>query len=142
MAKKCKPFEIYKSMCDVFGEAYFNNKNNVYKWTKHEPEWTGEFMEWKHTDSQIKKNFRSHQPVKNIISVLGHKKTYDYWFPWKDAAVTVLSIANNLGKIYLIYCDSVGWGIRIHWLHHFSRVRRPQLVSCCYIINVRIYLCK
>ena len=30
LAKKCKPCEIYRRMCDVYGEACFSKKN-VYK---------------------------------------------------------------------------------------------------------------
>ena len=33
VAEKCKPCEIYRRMCDVFGDACFS-KNNVYKWAK------------------------------------------------------------------------------------------------------------
>ena len=34
LAEKCKPCEIYRRMCDVYGEAYFS-KDNVFKWAKH-----------------------------------------------------------------------------------------------------------
>ena len=26
VAEKCKPYEIYRRMCDVYGEAYFRKK--------------------------------------------------------------------------------------------------------------------
>ena len=31
MAEKCKPYEIYKRMCDVYREACFSKKKNVQK---------------------------------------------------------------------------------------------------------------
>ena len=34
MAEKCKPCEINRKMCDVYGEACFN-QNNVYKKAKY-----------------------------------------------------------------------------------------------------------
>ena len=34
VAEKCKPYEIYKRICDVYGEACFN-QINVYQWIKH-----------------------------------------------------------------------------------------------------------
>ena len=33
VAEKCKPCEIYRKMCNVHGEACFNEKD-VYKWAK------------------------------------------------------------------------------------------------------------
>ena len=33
VSEKCKPREIYRRMCDVYGEAYFSQKY-VYQWTK------------------------------------------------------------------------------------------------------------
>ena len=34
VAEKCKPYEIYKRIYDVYGEACFN-QINVYQWIKH-----------------------------------------------------------------------------------------------------------
>ena len=31
VAEKCKLYEIYRRMCDVYANAYFS-QNNVYKW--------------------------------------------------------------------------------------------------------------
>ena len=35
VVKKCKPRGIYRRMCDMYGEAYFSQKN-VYKWVQHQ----------------------------------------------------------------------------------------------------------
>ena len=32
--EKCKSCEIYRRMCDAYGEEYFRNEN-VYKWVKY-----------------------------------------------------------------------------------------------------------
>ena len=34
LAEKCKQYELYRRMCDVYGEACFRKKY-VYKWAKH-----------------------------------------------------------------------------------------------------------
>ncbi len=34
LAEKCKQYEIYRKMSDVYGKASFSKKN-VYKWTKY-----------------------------------------------------------------------------------------------------------
>ena len=35
VTKKCKPCEVYRRMCDVYGEGCFSKKKNLYKWAKH-----------------------------------------------------------------------------------------------------------
>ena len=45
---KWKLCEIYIRMCDVYGEASFSEKRNVYKWVKYEPESKRQSMERKH----------------------------------------------------------------------------------------------
>ena len=53
VAEKCKPCEIYKRMCDVYGEVCFS-KIIFYNWAKHECATRSlskkkQFMELKHT---------------------------------------------------------------------------------------------
>ena len=34
VAKMCKPYEIHRRMCNVYGKEYFSQKN-LYKWAKY-----------------------------------------------------------------------------------------------------------
>ena len=52
-AVKCKPCEINRRMCDIYGEACFDKKN-VYKWAKY---WFAT-MNLSRKDSPVKKKFQ------------------------------------------------------------------------------------
>ena len=59
--EKCKQNEIYR-MCNVYREACFNSKNNVYKLAKHVFTTTSLSQKTrpiglKHNDSSVKKKF-------------------------------------------------------------------------------------
>ena len=93
VAEKCEQCEIYKRMHDVNRESCFN-QNNVHKlgktWVCHyKPKSKRQSIEWKHTDSPVKKNFWVQQSIKCFAnSLLGHEKTYHYWY------------SNNILKIF------------------------------------------
>ena len=58
-------------MFDEYGEACFTPKN-VYKHTKHgfatmSPSQKGQFIEWKYTDSLVKKKFWVQQSEKKVM---------------------------------------------------------------------------
>ena len=57
------------------------SEKHVYQWAKHgfchdEPGSKRQFIEWKHTESPVKKKFWAQQSVKKVIldSLLEHKK--------------------------------------------------------------------
>ena len=58
-------------MCDVYGEAYFNQKaftNELKTWVCHyKIGLKSQSMKWKHTDSLVKKKFRVQQSVKKVM---------------------------------------------------------------------------
>ena len=62
-------------------------------------------MELKDTDSLVKKKFRAHQSVKKRILIVfpDLKGPVNIDFIEKYSKEKLLSIANYLGKIYLIY---------------------------------------
>ena len=59
VAEKCKPCEMYRRMCDIYGETClcFWSKN-IYKWTNHGfgTKYT-DFLAKKNNDFQVKKTF-------------------------------------------------------------------------------------
>ena len=61
ITEKYKPCENFKRMCDVYGESCFC-KQNVYKCVKGG--FATKIPEWKHTDSEAKKQFRTLLSVK------------------------------------------------------------------------------
>ena len=85
-------------------------------------------MEWKHTNSPIKKKFLGTVVSKEghaDDSLLGHEKTHHSWFSWKRCNCELLLIANILGKIHLIY-----WMTLLYMLCH----------SICYPNFIYIYI--
>ena len=70
MAEKCKPWEIYRRMCDVHEEASFSEKN-VYNWVKNEFDTMR--LSWKdnlwseNILISVKKKIQAQQSVKKVI---------------------------------------------------------------------------
>ena len=76
MVEKSKPCEIYKKMCNVYGEPCFSKKKKK-KFTNEPNKWVNHYkpMEWKHTDFLEKKKFQGQQSVKKVtLMVLWNMK--------------------------------------------------------------------
>ena len=90
VVKKRKPCEIYRRICDVYGEGI------VYNWTKNGSVLKRQSMKWKHTYSLVKKKFWAQWPVKKVmLTVLISLKNVQLY--------AVQLIANSLGHIHLIF---------------------------------------
>ena len=82
--------EIYRRMCDVYGEAWFNQKMFTIRlnMSSSRCDWVKKTVHGveAHRLSSIEKvlgtvvNQRDHTD-----SVLGHEMTHLYWFPWKKS---------------------------------------------------------
>ena len=64
VAEKSKPSELYRRICDVYEIL---------------PESKRQSMEWKHTNSPVKKKFRAQWSMKN--SFWGHERPHHCGFP-------------------------------------------------------------
>ena len=64
MAEKCKPREIYKTICGLYGEAYFSQKmfSNGLNMGLPLRAWVEkQTIEWKHIDPTVKKKSQAQQ---------------------------------------------------------------------------------
>ena len=58
LAEKCKPYEIYRRMCDVHGEAFLLKKRFTKRLAIGLPESKRESVVLKYTDFPVKEKFR------------------------------------------------------------------------------------
>ena len=74
VAENCKPYEIYRRICDVSRQACFIQKHCLQMgktWLYHyKPVSKRQSMEWKHIDSPVKKTFQALKSVKKVLLIV------------------------------------------------------------------------
>ena len=103
LAENCKPCEIYRRICDVYGEARFIKKKmftNRLNMSLPQRGWVEKTVHGVETHSQVKivPGAAVSKKKRHADCHLEHERTHHYWFFLK-----VLPIANSLDKIHLIY---------------------------------------
>ena len=104
VAEKSKPYEIYRRMCDVYGEACFHQKMftnwlnmGLLFWA-----WVKKIAHGVETNWLSCKESSGHSRV-HVDSLLGHERMNHDWFLLKKCHYKVLSIVNSLGKVQHIH---------------------------------------
>ena len=84
-------------MCNTYGEVCFS-KENVYKRFKHEFKSKRQFMDWKHTDSLLKKIFRAQWSLKmfHLTDFWDMKEPITTDFLEKDTTVNSVSYSQTI----------------------------------------------
>ena len=103
VAKKCKPWEIYRRMWNVYGEVCFSKKIFTNRLNMSFP-----LRAW--IESPVHE-VETHTPVKKSFGCSGqyrHKKTHHYWFPATVNSVSYCQLLRQ-NSPYLLNDPRILW---------------------------------